>query len=673
MGSLQTEGNLTPDTKPGAEAPTELKPPQPPSRIISARSLLLGVLLIPINCYWVQLAEIKWMTIDVTVVSLFMNVVFCIFVLTLLNILARRYVPRLAFGQGELLVIYVMLSIATGITGHDMMGNLLPNLTNVFWFDTAVNRWEELHRHIPRWFAPRDEEVLRGLYMGNSSFWTARNMVAWAVPAAVWGSFIFVIILVMLCVNILIRRQWIEKERLSFPIVYLPYHMTRTDGEKSFYANRLLWFGFAIPAVLESLNVLNFWYPTLPYVQIRLYDLGQYIVTRPWDAVGWMPISFYPFAIGIAYFLPADLAFSAWFFYLFRKAEDVATVALGFRDPGAPPALAAVPYIPEQAFGAWVAIFVFVLWGSRRHLAKAWEAAWGGGEGEYREDAPAYRWALLGLAGSLVYLTGFFYMAGASWWVPFIFWGLYFLIAFVITRVRAELGPVAHELNFYRPEAMIVQVGGTANRGAKNLTVLSYMHWFNRGYRNLVMPHQLEAYKLAESAKLDNRRMTWAILLAAGVGIPASFAALLHLYYHEGAATANIQAWYRTNIATVEVFDRLRSWIDNPEPPSFGAISFAGIGVGFATFLTALKARFVWWPFHPIGYGLAFSFAMEYFWFTTFLGWLAKVLIIRYGGIRTFRGAIPFFLGLILGDYVIASIWSLIAIIFQVNTYRIFI
>ncbi len=86
------------------------------------------------------------------------------------------------------------------------------------------------------------------------------------------------------------------------------------------------------------------------------------------------------------------------------------------------------------------------------------------------------------------------------------------------------------------------------------------------------------------------------------------------------------------------------------------ALSFMGVGAAFALFLTMMKSRFLWWPFHPIGYGLAVSYAMDYFWFTALIGWLCKTLTIRYGGIKMYRQALPFFMGLILGDYVTASI-----------------
>jgi hypothetical protein len=86
-----------------------------------------------------------------------------------------------------------------------------------------------------------------------------------------------------------------------------------------------------------------------------------------------------------------------------------------------------------------------------------------------------------------------------------------------------------------------------------------------------------------------------------------------------------------------------------------------------------MKGQFLWWPFHPIGYGLAVSYAMDYFWFTAFLGWLCKQLTVKYGGIKGYRQMLPFFMGLILGDYVTASIWTLIGWAMGVTTYRTFI
>jgi len=78
-------------------------------------------------------------------------------------------------------------------------------------------------------------------------------------------------------------------------------------------------------------------------------------------------------------------------------------------------------------------------------------------------------------------------------------------------------------------------------------------------------------------------------------------------------------------------------------------------------------------PVHPAGYALAVSFAMNYFWGSFLVYWLVKVLVLHYGGRTTHAKAFSFFLGLLLGDYFIGSVWALIGLVWRINTYRIFI
>jgi hypothetical protein len=631
------------------------------------------LVLVPFNCYWVTITEIKFCSNDSTCVSLFMTVVTLVFFLTLANFALARRFPKLAFNQGELMVLYVMLSISTAMCGHDMMGNLLPNLANVFWFNNPVNNWEKFHRYIPSWFAPRDREVLRGFYEGSSTLYTKEHLLGWAVPVAVWGVFMLVIAFTMLCINVLIRKQWTDREKLTFPIIQMPLEMTREGGRSGFFSNRLLWIGFAIPAFIETLNELNYFYPAVPKINIKLTDLGPFMAVRPWNGVGWFPISFYPFAIGLTFFLPSDLSFSCWFFYVFRKALDVLAVAMGWRDPGSSPALQRFPYFAEQADGAWIMLAVIMLYASRKYLLQAFRRAVGKeSELDDSTEPMSYRTALIGMTVGFAFFYGFCVLAGASPFIPIIFFALYFIVCIAITRIRAELGPPAHELNFYRPEDIMTSAFGTQALGTRNLTIISYFYWFNRGYRNLVMPHQLEAFKIAEVSRSSGRKFAGIIMLATFVGVVSTFWALLHMYYVNGAATAKIEAGYRTGIGSY-AFDRLNGWVLNPQKSNNWAVGFMGVGATFALFLSLMKANFLWWPFHPIGYGLAVSYAMDYFWFTAFIGWFCKFLSIRYGGIKFYRHALPFFMGLILGDYVTASLWTLIGWALGVTTYRTFI
>ena len=84
------------------------------------RAIFIGLLLIPPNAYWIASGEATS-----TTVSLFFNVIFILFVLLLINLSIKRILPNVALNQGELLIIYVMLSISSGIAGLDMMRVLM--------------------------------------------------------------------------------------------------------------------------------------------------------------------------------------------------------------------------------------------------------------------------------------------------------------------------------------------------------------------------------------------------------------------------------------------------------------------------------------------------------------------------------------------------------------------
>lgn len=45
-------------------------------------------------------------------------------------------------------------------------------------------------------------------------------------------------------------------------------------------------------------------------------------------------------------------------------------------------------------------------------------------------------------------------------------------------------------------------------------------------------------------------------------------------------------------------------------------------------------------------------------WFSVFLVWLARASLVRWGGLRAWRGAFPFFAGLIVGEVVMQAAWS---------------
>ena len=97
---------------------------------------------------------------------------FTLLVLIGLSAILRRLRPTLAFTQAELLTIYAMLCQASVFAGRDMLQVLVPLMGNGFWYATTENEWAQIfHQHLPEWLVVGKQEVLRGFYEGESTFY----------------------------------------------------------------------------------------------------------------------------------------------------------------------------------------------------------------------------------------------------------------------------------------------------------------------------------------------------------------------------------------------------------------------------------------------------------------------------------------------------------------------
>ena len=87
-----------------------------------------------------------------TIISIFFTSILTILFLLFLNLCLRRLSVTQVLTQQELLVVYIMVNISSGIAGHDMMQILVPYLGHAFQFATPENEWKELFWHkIPPW------------------------------------------------------------------------------------------------------------------------------------------------------------------------------------------------------------------------------------------------------------------------------------------------------------------------------------------------------------------------------------------------------------------------------------------------------------------------------------------------------------------------------------------
>lgn len=174
-----------------------------------------------------------------------------------------------------------------------------------------------------------------------------------------WTLFLTVLCFVTICINSIIRRQWIEQERLTYPLVYLPFEMAQTY----FFKNRLLWLGFGGASAINLLNGLNALFPVLPKIPLS-YNLATHFIERPWSSIqGWpgMPIQANPFIIGLTFLIPLGLLLSCWFFYFIWKLQYIVGSIVGVNVPHH-------PFADQQVLGGYLGIVVVTLWLARKHL-----------------------------------------------------------------------------------------------------------------------------------------------------------------------------------------------------------------------------------------------------------------------------------------------------------------
>ena len=138
-----------------------------------------------------------------------------------------------------------------------------------------------------------------------------------------------------------------------------------------------------------------------------------------------------------------------------------------------------------------------------------------------------------------------------------------------------------------------------------------------------------------------------------------AFWALLHNNYQTGISWYDGSGW-----------DRYAGWLKAPRPANSSVALAIVAGFVFALFLQAMRVRFFWWPFHPLAFAVSGSWEMNLLWMPLLIAWVFKVLLLRYGGIKTYQQALPFFYGLILGQFIPGSLLNIWGIVSHNPTYQ---
>ena len=628
--------------------PSEKRPRAP----LTLRALLIGLAGAVGTAVWVNYEDIVLATMGRGVVGMHhtsvpLAALDILLILVLLNPLLRRISRRWAFSQPEMMVVYVMTAVGPCVIGVGAVLFLIPTLTAPFHYATPENHWAKLfHQFIPNWIGPRDPAVIESFYLGQSQV----PYLAWLRPLAIWTIFLMALAFATLCICAILRKQWLDRERLTFPTLFLPVAITEEQG--SFWRDKVMWVACIGTIAVITMNNIGVNLPMVPVLKLRgEINPGQYLINPPWNAVGNLNLTFYPIAIGLGYLIPLEMAFSCWFFYLMSKAQLVLGALLGWGETAQVTGLRQFPFFGYQGAGAFLGLAIFTLWLERRHLGQVLRAALSRrSQMDDSEEPLSYRWAVWGLVASFAIMLGVFVAAGASPIAPFVFLVITFVYLIAGTRIWGESGVAWLAGPRMEPYRLMTSTLGTGAFSPRTLTMLSYVR-FQVGYdlRYMAMPRQMDGLKMADIGRVNSRHMAFAIMLALFACIVFGLWTQLIWWYQYGAEVkANS---YMTNMGR-QTFDLLATDLENPTDPNRVGIGFGAGAMAFTGLLTLLSNRLTWWPFHPLGY--VFSMTPEWtigrLWCPFFIAWLVKLLLLRYGGMKLYRRGMPFFLGLILGD-----------------------
>ena len=622
-------------------------------RFVTLRAVILGALILPFNAYW--LTWYVWYRSHLTGdTSLFSTAVFVLALLVGLNWMLGRIWRGRELSPGELLVVYVMVTVGTTMcaSGWDWMTNLPTFLSYPFRFASKENKWAtDVIPLLPYWLVVTDPYAVAGFWEGSVDPYSREVLSAWWRPALWWASFVGALVWVFLCSNSLLRKRWVEEEKMAFPMVTVPVAMVRPEAR--LWRTRAFQLGAAAAGAIALLNFTHSFVPSVPAIPFE-FDYGQYIANlRPWNGIR-QPFFWYgPFIIALCYLIPLDLLFSLWVFVLLGKAQQVLTIQLGWNTEtwGGP------PYIDAQSFGALAALIVLVLWLDRQYLAVLLRGAVlrRGPLGDSRE-AMGHRTALLGLAAGIGYLWWFLRRMGVSADATPAFLGLYLLVSLTIARFRAQLGPPHHEILNYGPSQVMMTVFGSRAFNGRTLSAFALLGPFTGSQRGNPSPLTLEALKMGEGQS-SLRGLGFPIVLAAVLGSISLFWANINQNYHYGAGI-------RGHMPPVQVagwnFGALATDLTQPAKGDLLALAAMGVGAALCGVLMALKLRFPGFPLHPVALPVSTGGAIEGTVAAVFIAWAVKATVLRWGGQRTYRVSLQIALGVIVGDAVVGCALAVI-------------
>jgi len=168
------------------------------------------------------------------------------------------------------------------------------------------------------------------------------------------------------------------------------------------------------------------------------------------------------------------------------------------------------------------------------------------------------------------------------------------------------------------------------------------------------------SYRLANLLNVDPRKVFKTLLVVQAIAPLATTVPGLWLTYTIGCSRTHAYSGFYVNAIN---FSEPSLWRRLPAEDPWVHIFAAGfLAVGVVSYL---HSRFVWFPFEPIGFLMAFSDASLFFgmWLPALVAWILKYATLKIGGSKAYEGyGVPIASGFTIGFILITFIGGVIGI-----------
>lgn len=525
----------------------------------------------------------------------------------------------------------------------------------------------------------------------------------WRAPMLHWGAVFLLIFLMLMALAELLRRKWVERENLAFPLVEVADHILRHDAaletaedlrdppRRPTPLNLLFVAGIALGFVYLSLDAM--WhYGFIAQDMAVTFDVsGEMLTTGLLQKMNKVFFVLSPIVLGLAFLMSLNLSFSIWsLFFIYTITTALIEFAYG---RGISDSLYTgwaggrqYPFPMEQLIGATVCFSAVLIWKLFR------------GSGQKVRDDVANAASLdrpapfvptplmvLGLTAAPLAIAVLLYQAGVA------HVGLLALAAVIAlsqaiasARVRAESGLHTHHVSYEFAKLPVV-LGLTAITGAAVFGMYAVIAFIPMLLIWRLLPQNLENIELARRHKLAYPVIALGSLGGFVVAVVVGGLAFIHFaylwggpFFGEGAASGPTSF----NIARYALWSsHFLGEASLDQRDQVHTVRVVAMAAGFAVFagLTFLRGRFLRFPFHPMGYlivllSIFYSWVSPYargeggpyssresswLWGSVLLAWAIKWLMIKYGGMNTYKKAKPMFIGLIVGAVACVFVWNM--------------